>query len=162
MAEEMANALKDAVPSELAIFIISLLPILELRGGLIAASILGVPWIVAFPICVIGNVLPIPFILMFLKRVFLLLKRNKTFAKIVDKMEQKASKGSKKLEKYKLWGLFCFVAVPLPGTGAWTGALVADFVEIPIRHSLPVIVAGVVAAAGIMSAVSYLIPGLFF
>lgn len=163
MVQSVINGLKDVLPPELVIFVISLTPVLELRGGLIAASILGVDWLVAFPICVLGNILPIPFILVFLKSIFRFLKKHTKYcAKAVVWLEERADKKSSLLNKYRLLGLFILVAIPLPGTGAWTGALVADAVDIRAKHALPVIFLGVLAAGIIMSLFSYLIPGMFF
>ena len=163
MVEQVIDSLKDLLPPELVVFVVSLLPVLELRGGLIAASILGIDWIVAFPICVIGNILPIPFILLFLKQIFAFLKkRGGFFGKMVRWLEERADRKSGTLNKYKLFGLFLLVAIPLPGTGAWTGALVANAVDIRIKHSFWIIFLGVIGAGIIMSIVSYLIPGMFF
>ena len=163
MVEQVIDSLKDLLPPELVVFVVSLLPILELRGGLVAASILGIDWLVAFPICVIGNILPIPFILLFLKQIFAFLKRRGGFfGKMVRWLEERADRKSGTLNKYKLFGLFLLVAIPLPGTGAWTGALVANAVDIRIKHSFWIIFLGVIGAGIIMSIVSYLIPGMFF
>ncbi|MEG1886849.1 MAG: small multi-drug export protein [Oscillospiraceae bacterium] len=161
MIDSIVNSLRESLPRELVIFIVSMLPILELRGGLIAAAILDVSWFVAFPICVIGNMLPIPFILLFLKKVFELLKKFKYTRRLVLWLETKANQKSGKLHKYRFWGLFLFVGIPLPGTGAWTGALVADAVDIRIKHSFPIIFAGVIAAGLIISIISYVIPSFF-
>ncbi len=162
MVEQIVEFLRESLPRELVVFIISMLPILELRGGLVAAAILGVDWIVAFPLCVIGNMLPIPVVLLFIRQIFTWLKKIKCFKKIVEKLEERANRKSSSLNKYRLWGLFIFVGIPLPGTGAWTGALVANAVDIRFKHSFPAIFAGVIAAGIIMSVVSYLIPGFFF
>ncbi len=165
MSEELTKSLVEALnglPKELIIFCISLLPILELRGGLLAASILGVPWAKAFLICVIGNMLPIPFILLFIKQIFKLLKKVKGLDKIITKLEKKADEKGSKINKSRNIGLFTFVAIPLPGTGAWTGALVATMLDIRMKHSFPVIFIGVITAGIIMSVLTYFIPNLFF
>lgn len=146
---------------ELVVFIISLLPIIELRGGLIAAAILGVPWYVAFPICFVGNMLPIPFILLFIRKIFKLLKKIKWLQKPITVLEAKTRKKGERIQKGWLIGLILFVGIPLPGTGAWTGALAADLFDIRIRHSLPAIALGVAIAGAIMLIVSYLVPGFF-
>lgn len=158
MAEQLTTYLKDILPPELVIFVVSMLPILELRGGLIAAAILDVNWFIAFPICVIGNMLFIPFVLLFIKKVFRFLKRFEKIGKWVVKLEERAHNKSKKIEKNKMIGLFSFVAIPLPGTGAWTGALVADVLGVRIKHSLPIITTGVIVAGLIISFISYVIP----
>ncbi len=162
MAEQLAEFLKDKIPAELAIFVISLLPILELRGGMVAAAVLGVDFWLAFPICVIGNLLPIPFELIFIRRILNWLKKTKLFSKMAIKLEEKAQKkaNDKAILKYKHWGLFLFVAIPLPGTGAWTGGLVADILDLRIKKALPLITLGVITAGIIMAIIAYVIPYL--
>lgn len=163
MAESLANwfvdVFREKISEEWIIFIISLFPILELRGGLIAAGLLGVPWAKAFAICFVGNMLPVPFILLFIRKIFEVMKRSKAFEKIVIKMEKKAEKNSEKVKKYELLGLFLLVAIPLPGTGAWTGALVAALMDIRLKKSIPAIALGVVAAGLIVSALMYGVVG---
>lgn len=165
MAETIAQFFIDnldgKVSSEIIAFIISMLPILELRGGLIAAKLMGIEFIKAFIICFIGNLLPIPFILLFIRKIFNWLKRFKKIEKIIDKLEARSIRKADKVKKYRLFGLFLFVAIPLPGTGAWTGALVADLLDVRIRHSFPAIALGVLAAGIIMSVLTYAIPGAF-
>ena len=160
MLETMLELLQG-IPKELIVFLISLLPILELRGGLIAASLLGIEYWVALPICIIGNLLPIPFILLFIRKVLSLLKKTKPFKRLVEKIEEKAEKNKDKITKYAKWGLYLFVAIPLPGTGAWTGALVADALDMHVKKSFPCIVFGVITAGIIMVVVAYLFPELF-
>lgn len=162
MAEQLAEFFKDKIPAELAIFVISMLPILELRGGMIAAAVLDVNFWVALPICVIGNMLPIPFELIFIRRILNWLKKTKLFRKAAIKLEEKAQKkaNDKALQKYKHWGLFVFVALPLPGTGAWTGGLVADVLDLRIKKALPIITLGVITAGIIMALITYAIPYL--
>lgn len=147
------------IPSELIVFIISLFPILELRGGLIAASILGIDMWKAIPICVVGNILPIPFILLFIEKIFELLKNTK-LVKMINKLEAKAEKGAAKIMKYKKWGLLLFVGIPLPGTGAWTGSLVAALFHFKLKDAVLAILGGIVLATVIMCLISYGIPFL--
>ena len=158
IAHSIVAALDGKIAPELIAFIVSLLPVLELRGGLIAAKLMDIEFWKAFVICYVGNMLPIPFILLFIRRIFNFLKRFQKFEKIIDKLEARSLRKADKVKKYLLWGLFLFVAIPLPGTGAWTGALVADIFDIRIKHSLPIIAVGVLTAGIIMSALSY---GLF-
>ncbi len=160
LAQSLAELWGGKMSGELIAFIISLFPVLELRGGLIAATFLGIEWWRAFIYCFIGNMLPIPFILLFIRKIFDLMKKWGPFKKIVDKLEQKAEKHRDKIDKYRLWGLFLLVAIPLPGTGAWTGALVAALMDIRVKHALPVIAAGVVVAGIIVATVSYGVAGL--
>lgn len=163
MAESIAKSIIDAlggkVPPELIVFLVSLLPILELRGGLIAAKLLGLPLLRAFVICFFGNMLPIPFILLFIRRVFAFLKRFSGVEKAIDKLEARSIRKADKVVKYRLWGLLLLVAIPLPGTGAWTGALAAALLDIRMKHALPVIAAGVLIAGLIVAAVMYGLVG---
>ncbi len=145
------------VPAEIVVFIISLFPILELRGGLIAASLLNVDMWKAIPICIIGNILPIPFILLFIEKIFDLLK-NTRFVKMINKLEEKAEKGAQKIMKHKRFGLLLFVGIPLPGTGAWTGSLVAALFHFKLKDACLAILGGLVLATVIMTFISYGIP----
>ena len=140
----------------------SMLPVIELRGGIIYAAAFEIPFVQAFIICVIGNILPIPFILLFLRKILAFLSKFKYTAKIVTWLENRGHAKSDNIRKYQMLGLFIFVAIPLPGTGAWTGALIASLMDLQIRKSFPMIALGVVGAGVIMSILSYFIPGLFF
>lgn len=143
------------VSKEALIFIISMLPILELRGGLLAASLLKIQYLTALPLCVLGNVIPIPFILLFLRRIFALLKKTKLLRPLVEKMEGRAIGKSDRIQEYEFFGLLLFVGIPLPGTGAWTGAMIASLLQLDIKKSSIAILLGVGLAAIIMSFVSY-------
>ncbi len=160
LAQYLVDTLGGKISEELIAFIVSMLPILELRGGLIAAKIMEIDFFKAFAICYIGNMLPIPFILLFIRKIFSLLKKIPSVEKLIVKLEARSIRKADNVKKYRLWGLFIFVAIPLPGTGAWTGALIADLLDIRIRHSLPAIAAGVLVAGIIISALSYGLFGL--
>lgn len=140
---------------ELVALIISMVPLLELRGGLLAASLLHVDILKAVPLCILGNVIPVPFILLFITPIFTAMKKTKMFRPLVEKIEKKAMSKSDKIEKGYFWGLALFVGIPLPGTGAWTGALIAALLGIPVKKALPAILLGILIATIIMSAVSY-------
>ena len=143
-------------------FLISMVPFIELRGAIPVAAATGLSLWIAFPVAVFGNILPVPFIILFIRRIFAWLR--KTFPKLggfVDRLEEKGrAKQQKVLDKGLFLGLFLFVAIPLPGTGAWTGALVADVHDVRFKKAFPVIFAGVVTAGLIVSFVSYGIPWL--
>ena len=145
----------DGLSGELVALIISMVPLLELRGGLLAASLLNVDILLAVPLCIIGNVIPIPFILWFITPIFTALKKTKLFRPMVEKLEKKAIGKSEKIQKGYFWGLALFVGVPLPGTGAWTGALIAALLNIPFKKSFPAILLGILIATIIMAVVSY-------
>lgn len=144
------------------IFIVSMLPIVELRGGLIAASILHVEFIKAFIICFIGNILPVPFILLLIEKIFDLLKKWKPTKKLVTKIEDKTYKKKDQITKYGYLGLLLFVGIPLPGTGAWTGTLLAVLLNLDKKKSFIYISLGVLLAGIIMSIISYGILGQIF
>ena len=162
MVEQIVNAimtfLQDRIPAELVAFVISLCPVLECRGGMIAARLMEIPFVTAFLLCYIGNMLPIPFILLFIRKIFTFLRRFKFFEKIIVKLEAKTDKNKDKILKYKSWGLLLFVAIPLPGTGGWTGSLMAALLDIRFKRAVPIIALGVLIAGFIMSALTY---GLF-
>lgn len=159
MLEQIVSAIleffTDKMPEELTAFIISLMPILELRGGMIAARLLELPFLKAFLICYAGNMLPIPFIILFIRKIFEFLRRFKFFGRIIEKLEKKTEKNKDKVLKYEAWGLLLFVAIPLPGTGGWTGALMAALLDIRMQKSLPIIALGVLIAGFIMSGLTY-------
>lgn len=155
IVNELTTFLQDKIPEELVAFVISLCPVLECRGGMIAARLMEIPFVKAFLICYIGNMLPIPFIILFIRKIFDFLRRFKFFSKIVEKLEAKTEKNKEKVLKYEAWGLLLFVAIPLPGTGGWTGALMAALLDIRMKKSLPIIALGVLIAGFIMSALTY-------
>ena len=147
------------INKELVIFIISLMPILELRGGLLAATLLDVEFVRAAIICILGNVLPIPFVLLFLKYILKILSKWKFTTKIVNWLEKKVHDKREQIDKYGYFGLVLFVGIPLPGTGAWTGALLAVMLDLNRKKSFICILLGVLMAAIIMSILSYGILG---
>lgn len=150
-----AGTLGKYVSKELVIFIISMIPILELRGGLLVAWSIGVPILKAIPICIIGNIIPIPFILLFIKKIFKLLKKVSFFRKYIEKLENRAMGKSDNIKKYEFWGLVLFVGIPLPGTGAWTGSLIAALLEIDFKKAVLAELLGIAIATIIVSLVSY-------
>ncbi len=168
MKEALINGLiaglSGKVGKEFIIFLISMVPILELRGGLLAAgpALLDVPMWQAIPICFIGNLIPIPFILLLITKIFDWMKGTKKLKPLVEKLEHKAMNQSANIEKYEFWGLVAFVGIPLPGTGAWTGALIAALLGIRFRKAFPAIVLGLVVATVIMTILSYTVLGTIF
>ncbi len=142
---------------ELIVFIISLMPILELRGGLIAASLLGVKPLTGYIVSIIGNVIPVPFILLFINKILEWMRKSKVkfFNKIANWLDKKAKKNHNKIEKYGYWGLVLFVGIPLPGTGAWTGCLAASVFEMDRKKSFFAVMLGILIASIIMMLISY-------
>ena len=155
LVESIVNFLGGKVSPEVISFIVSCFPVLELRGGLIAAKLMDVDFFRAFAICFIGNMLPIPFILLFIRKIFNLLKKNEKIDELIGKLEARSIRKADKVKKYRLWGLFLFVAIPLPGTGAWTGALIASLLNIDIKKASVAILIGVAMATTIVSLIMY-------
>ena len=137
-------------------FIMSMVPVIELRGAIPIGVGYGLDLWLAVAIAVVGNFLPVPFIMLFIRKIFAWMRKvNKKFASVVDRMEQKAAKHTDKVTRYGFWGLLILVAIPLPGTGAWTGALVAAMMEIRFKTALPAIFLGVLTAAVIVTFITY-------
>lgn len=151
----MIEALTGKISKELIVFIISMVPILELRGGLLAASVLNISIVRAVWICVIGNIIPVPFILLLITPIFNWLKQTRTFRPMVEKLEKSAMGKSEQIEKYQFWGLVLFVGIPLPGTGAWTGSLIASLLGMKFKKAFPAVLLGIAIATVIMSILSY-------
>ena len=164
LVQGLASLLGGKVSGEVIIFIISMIPILELRGGLLAASpaLLNVPILRAIPICVIGNLLPIPFILHLIERVLNVMEGIPGLGKVAVWIRQKADKNKGQIEKFGFWGLVLFVGIPLPGTGAWTGSLVAALLHMKFGKAIGAILCGIVMATVIMSLLSYGLLGALF
>lgn len=140
---------------EIAVFIISLMPILELRGGLLAASILGLDPIRSYIICIIGNIIPVPFILWLITWILDLMRKSKHFKGIAKWLDKKVDKHKGTIEKFGFWGLVLFVGIPLPGTGAWTGCLIAACLEMDRKKSFIAAMIGIFMASLIMMAISF-------
>lgn len=153
--------LGEACANYVYVLFISMVPIIELRGAMPAASILGLPFLPSLVVAIIGNLIPVPFILFFIKAVCGWMKKAEHLKKIPLYLEKKVEKNKEKVTKYGKWGLYLFVAIPLPGTGAWTGALIASFLNFKNKDSFIAIAGGVVTAGVIMTAISYL-PRLIF
>ena len=151
---EIVGFFSGKLPKELIVFLISLLPILELRGSILAAGFLKMEFLSTYIIAVIGNMLPIPFILLFIDKIFFWLKKTRLKG-FVEKIEKKAMSKSEQITKYGRLGLFLFVAIPIPGTGAWTGSLIASLLRMKIKDTLPWIFLGVLTAGLIMSLLSF-------
>ena len=140
----------------------SMAPVVELRGGIPFGVARGLPVWAAYVAAVIGNILPVPFILVYIRRIFQWMRRRlPRLNRLVDRLEKKAHLKGQKVTKYKYLGLMLFVAIPLPGTGAWTGALAAAFLDMPLRKAIPSIFAGVVVAGIAISILTFGVASLF-
>ena len=140
---------------QLMVFIISLMPILELRGGLIAAALLGLKPVESYIIAIIGNIIPVPFILWFINRILEWMRKGKCLKKVAKWLDKKVDKHKGQIEKYGFWGLVFFVGIPLPGTGAWTGCLIAAVLEMDRKKSFIAAMIGIFIASIIMMLISF-------
>lgn len=150
----------NGLPKELVVLIISMFPILELRGGLIAAALLGLPIERGILFALIGNIIPIPFILLLITPIFDRLKKTKKLRPLVEKLEARSMGKSEQIQKYEFLGLLLFVGIPLPGTGAWTGGLIASLLNVKLKKAVPAIFLGLLMATVIMCIITYGIPAL--
>ena len=139
-----------------ATFFISMLPVVELRFGLPYGIALGLEYPLALMAALLGNMIPVPFIIVYIKRIFEWMRKHMPrMNALVTKLESRAHLKGETVEKYGHWGLLIFVAIPLPGTGAWTGALIAALLNIRTSKAVPVILIGVCIAAAIMTLITY-------
>ena len=137
-------------------FLISMVPVVELRGAIPFAFARGLNMWLAIALSVAGNLLPVPFIIIYMRRIFSYIRKHfPALNNIITKLERRTEKKSKTVLKYAFWGMFILVAIPLPGTGAWTGAMVAAIVDMRLKKAFPAIAAGVLVAATIVSFVTY-------
>ena len=142
--------------------LVSMVPVVELRGGIPFGVAAGLPVWAAYLAAVIGNIIPVPFIIVYIRRIFQWMRqRLPKLNRLVDKLEQKAHLKGQTVTKYKYLGLAIFVAIPLPGTGAWTGALVAAFLDMPLRKAIPSIVIGVLIAGIAISILTFGVTAIF-
>ena len=147
--------------SILMTLLISMVPVLELRAAIPAGVIAGLDIPVVVATAIIGNLIPIPFIIVFIRKIFKWMQtKSEKLAALVKRLEDKADRKKDKVLKYEFWGLMFFVAIPLPGTGAWTGALIAAMLDMQLKRAFPAIAAGVVIAAVIVSVATYGVAAL--
>ena len=152
----MSWFLQTEMGQTLATFFISMMPVIELRGGLPYGIAIGLDYPVALIAAMLGNILPVPFIILFIRRIFAWFRRKSEWCeRIVSGLERKAHLKGRTVQKYSAIGLCILVAIPLPGTGAWTGALVAAILDMRLKRAFPAIVLGVCIAAMIMTAVTF-------
>ena len=140
-------------------FFISMLPVIELRGAIPVAFAMGLNWQTAFICAIIGNTLPIPFILLFLGWIFEFMKKHGILSGLVVKLENRALAKSDKVLKYQFWGLALFVAIPLPGTGGWTGALIASVMKMNKKQAFLSILIGILGAGIVITIATYFLVG---
>ena len=160
---ELIQWLSDTMAGKFTLTVlVSMIPVVELRGGIPAGVALGLPVWAAFIAAVMGNLIPVPFIIVYIRRIFQWMRRRiPRLNSLVDKLERKAHLKGQKVTKYKYLGLMLFVAIPLPGTGAWTGSLAAAFLDMPLRKAIPSVIVGVLIAGMAISIAAYGLTSLF-
>ncbi|WP_295618154.1 small multi-drug export protein [uncultured Intestinimonas sp.] len=155
MTDTQAGALLSTI-------LVSMVPVLELRFGIPWGVAMGLPHWAAFLAAVVGNMIPIPFIIVYIRRIFKWMRRHMPrLDRLVDRLEARAHLKGRTVSKYKYLGLMIFVAIPLPGTGGWTGALIAAFLDMRLRSALPSIFGGVLIAGFLITGLTYGFTSIF-
>ena len=164
MVEAIERFFLDTVGRELCVFFCSMLPIIECRGAIPLGWGLDMPWWQTVLFSVAGNLLPVPFILLFIRAILRWMRGSRIafFSNIAAWLDRKVEKHKGTIEKYSYWGVVIFVAIPLPGTGAWTGTLIASVLELEPKKSFFAAALGVIGAAAIMTVISYCGLGAIF
>ena len=146
---------------ELALLVVSIVPFIELRGGVVLGAALGFHWLEALVICIIGNVVPVPFVILFGRWILDFLGQTKMFGGWVKRYKVKIMSKSDVIHNYGPWGLLLFVGIPLPGTGAWSGSVLALLMDLRLKEAIPAILGGIVLAGVIMTLGSHGLLGIF-
>lgn len=147
---------------EIIVFILSMTPLIELRGGIIAGYLYDFSLAKTLFITVFANIIPIPFILIFIKQIFKWMKKHNLLSNFISKLKKRAMGKSHRIDTLEFWGLVLYVGIPLPGTGAWTGALIASLLNIEFKKAMFAILLGILLAALIMSLGVYGIVNFVF
>ena len=160
---DLMQWLTDTMAGEFTLTVlVSMIPVVELRGGIPFGVAAGLPVWAAFLAAVIGNLIPVPFIIVYIRRIFQWMRdKLPSLNRVVDALERKAHLKGRRVNKYKYLGLALFVAIPLPGTGAWTGSLAAAFLDMPLRKALPSIFIGIIVAGIAISILTFGVSSLF-
>lgn len=163
MTDFIVEAITGAdVGKYLATFIISMIPVIELRGAIPIGVSLGLSLVEAMGVSIIGNMLPVPFIILFIRPIFRWMTRKSgKLARLAEKLEAKAEGKWDKIHRYQFFALTLFVAIPLPGTGAWSGALIAAVMNMRLRNALPSILLGVLIAGVLVTGITYGFTSIF-
>lgn len=161
VAEWFVTVTQGKIPKELVVMLVSMIPLLELRGGMIVARLLDLGPLKSVFFCVLGNIIPIPFILLFIKQIFKWMKKFKGLGKIAEFFEKRAMKKSDKFKDGEFIALILFVGIPLPGTGAWMGSLIAALLEMDIKKAVVAELIGLCMAIIIMSILTIALPEVF-
>ncbi len=139
----------------MGVFLLAMAPVIELRGAIPAAMLYDIPWQEAYLVTVLGNMVPVPFLILFARKIINWMKRWEKLRALAHRLEKKANRNFKRVERFRWLGLCLLVAIPLPGTGAWTGALVASVLRMRILHAMSAIGAGCMVSGLIITVISY-------
>lgn len=163
MTEAIKTFFLETVGKELCVFFCSMIPIIELRGAVPMGAVFGMPWWQTYILSVLGNMVPVPFILLLIKKIiqWMSVSKVKFFNKIANFLLRKVEKKRAGIEKYAFWGVCLFVAVPLPVTGAWTGSLVAAMIDMRFWKAFLSCLFGVMISGVIMTVISYGVAAIF-
>ena len=161
MVQSIWNFFVEKVGAELSVFICSMIPIIELRGAIPLGAGMGLNPFLCYLVAVIGNMLPVPFVLLFIRAILEWMNKTKLFGKFALWLEGKGEKNKDRITKYGFWGLTLFVMIPLPGTGAWTGSLAAALLHMPFWRAMLSALIGVMSAGVIMTFISYGFAAIF-
>lgn len=157
MTEAIKSFFLETVGPHLCVFFCAMLPIIECRGAIPLGWALGLPWWQTFLLAFAGNLLPVPFILLLIRKILSWMRNSRVgfFRKVAAWLDRKVEKHKSTIEKYSYWGVTLFVAIPLPGTGGWTGSLIASVLELDWKKSLPAVILGVTVACTVISVIFY-------
>ena len=163
MIEAIKTFFLETLGKELCVFLCSMIPIIELRGAIPMGAAFGLPIWKTYLLSIVGNMVPVPFILLFIKKIIQWMNNSKVkfFNKIGGFLIRKAEKNREKIEKYSFWGVCLFVAIPLPATGAWTGSLVAAVIDMKFWKAMLSAFVGVLISGIIMTLISYGVASIF-
>jgi uncharacterized membrane protein len=161
MIQAIEEFFLETVGRELCVLFCSMLPVIELRGAIPLGSALDMPLWQTFLLSIVGNLIPVPFILLFIRWAIGVMKKVKGLCRVAVWLEEKVEKKREKVEQYAFWGLLIFVAIPLPGTGAWTGSMIAGVTGMRFGRSMLSVAGGVLFAGVIMSLISYGVVAVF-
>lgn len=160
--ESFISELINFISKEFTVMLTAALPVIELRGAIPVGLSLGLSPIHSFFLSFIGSIIPVPFILFTIRPIFNYLRKTKTFKKMVNKLTNKSLNKSGNIQKYGAWGLLVFVAIPLPGTGVWSGSLIAALLDMRFKLAFPAIFIGNLIAGLIIMALSHGFVNVFF
>lgn len=162
MREAIADFFLNKVGRELCVFFCSLIPVIECRGAVPLGCGMGLPWWQTFLLAVAGNLLPVPFILLLIRAIlkWMANSRVKFFNRVAGWLNRRVEKRRDKVEKYSYWAIVLFVAIPIPGTGAWTGSMIAGVLELDFKKSMLAATLGVLIATTIMTILSYAVKAV--